>query len=132
MSAEVWYLDSSAIVKLVLPEPESEALNVWARSAGPLASCGLARVEVVRAVSLVDAARSDAARVIVDTLFLLVLDDQVYRSAQGLQPAHLRSLDAIHLASALLLGEDLAGVVTYDARMAAGAQALGLDVLAPS
>ena len=91
-----WYLDSSAIVKLVVRERESAALTAWRADLDPedvVMTCELAVAEVVRAV--------------------------------------IRTLDAIHLAAALAAGEDLGGIVTYDARMADAARAGGLLVLAP-
>jgi len=62
---------------------------------------------------------------------LIRLDDALYEAAADLDPPFLRSLDAIHLAAAVSIGQDLAGVVTYDTRMADGARALGLQVEAP-
>jgi uncharacterized protein len=131
MSADVWYVDSSALVKTVIQEPESEALLHWLRDKDKLAACDLARVEVVRAVRLSDPAAVRRARSVVATLILIRVDDVVYEAAADLEPPALRSLDAIHLAAALSLGPDLAGVVTYDERMSEGAQALGLTVEAP-
>jgi predicted nucleic acid-binding protein len=62
---------------------------------------------------------------------LVRLDDDLLERATDIEPATVRSLDAIHLATALSIGSDLAAVVTYDARMSAAAQALGLPVIAP-
>jgi hypothetical protein len=131
MSADVWYLDTSALVKTVVEEPESSELADWLQDKGRLAACDLVRVEVVRAVRLSDPAAVPRARQAADTLTLVRLDDDLYARAADLDPPLLRSLDAIHLSAALSLGRDLAGVVTYDQRMAAGAGALGLPVLAP-
>lgn len=132
MSADVWYLDSSAIVKVVIEEPESAALRTWLAARPTRASCALARVEVARAVRSNDPDRVARAREAVERLTLLSLDDEVYRAAADIDPPSLRSLDALHLAAALTLGDDLAGVVTYDGRLADGARALGLTVEAPS
>lgn len=131
MSADVWYVDSSALVKTVIQEPESEALLNWLGEKENLAACDLARVEVVRAVRLSDPAAVTRARSVIATLTLIRVDDAVYEAAADLEPQALRSLDAIHLSAALSLGSDLAGVVTYDERMSEGAQALGLLVEAP-
>jgi uncharacterized protein len=131
MSAEVWYLDTSALVKTVIEEAESSALADWLQDKGRLAACDLVRVEAVRAVRLSDRTAVPRARQAVDTLIGVRLDDELYRAAADLEPPLLRSLDAIHLAGALSLGRDLAGVVTYDRRMADGARALGLQVVAP-
>lgn len=131
MSAEVWYLDSSAIVKTVVQEPQSAELLAWLRDKETLAACDLIRVEAVRAVRLSDPAAVSRARAAVATLTLIRVDDAVYDAAADLEPALMRSLDAIHLAAALSLGRDLAGMVTYDRRMAEAAQTLGVRVEAP-
>jgi predicted nucleic acid-binding protein len=131
MSADVWYVDSSALVKTVVEEPESSVLADWLQSKERLAACDLVRVEVVRAVRVSDPEALPRARRVVGTLILIRLEDDLCESAANLDPPLLRSLDAIHLAAALSLGSDLAGVVTYDARLAHGARALGLPVEAP-
>lgn len=131
MSADVWYLDASALVKTVIEEPQSAALAEWLRDKDNLAACDLVRVEAVRAVRLSDPGAVSRARRVVATLILIRLDDSVYDAAADLEPPLMRSLDAIHLASALSLGRDLAGMVTYDRRMRDGARALGLRVEAP-
>ncbi|MGH2716201.1 MAG: type II toxin-antitoxin system VapC family toxin, partial [Thermoleophilaceae bacterium] len=123
MNAEVWYLDSSALVKAVVEEAESSALADWLRDKDRLAACELVRVETVRAVRVWDAAAVPRARQAVGALILIRLDDDLYEMAADLEPPFLRSLDAIHLAAALSMGRDLAGVVTYDGRMAEGARA---------
>jgi predicted nucleic acid-binding protein len=131
MSAEVWYLDTSALVKTVIAEPESRALLGWLRRK-QLVACELVRVEAVRAVRGSDSDAVLRARRAVRALNLIRLDDDLYDAAADLEPADLRSLGAIHLAAALSVGPDLAGVVTYDRRMALGAHALGLRVQAPT
>ncbi|MEJ2358390.1 MAG: type II toxin-antitoxin system VapC family toxin [Deinococcales bacterium] len=132
MSEPVWYLDSSAIVKLVVEERESRALMAWLEEAPVAVSCDLARVEVVRAVRPSGAAAVDRARRVLGALTMLRLDDPLLERAGGLEPVTLRSLDAIHLAACLTLGADLAGLVTYDARQAEAATGLGLRVEAPA
>jgi len=131
MSAEVWYVDSSALVKTVVEEPESNALAGWLQRKEQLAACDLVHVEVVRAVRVSDPEAVPRARQVIGTLILIRLEDDLYESAADLDPPLLRSLDAIHLAAALSLGSDLAGVVTYDSRLADGARALGVAVEAP-
>jgi predicted nucleic acid-binding protein len=131
MSADVWYVDSSALVKRVIEEPESEALERWLDGKKRLVACELVRVEVVRAVRASDPAAVPRARQAIRTLTLLRLDDDLYEAAADLDPPLLRSLDAIHLAAAIAVGGDLAGVVTYDARMADGACAVNLTVQSP-
>jgi uncharacterized protein len=131
MNAEVWYLDSSALVKTVVQEAESSALVNWLRDKDRIAACDLVRVETVRAIRGSDPAAVPRARQAIGTLILIRLDDDLYELAADLDPPLLRSLDAIHLAAALSVGRDLAGVVTYDGRMAEGARTLGLEVEAP-
>jgi predicted nucleic acid-binding protein len=131
MSADAWYLDSSAVVKTVVEDAESTALADWLRRQDRLAACDLVRVEVVRAARGSDPAAVPRARQAIGTLTLIRLDDDLYETAADLDPPFLRSLDAIHLAAALTMGPDLAGVVTYDRRMAAGAEALGVRVESP-
>lgn len=133
MSAErVTYLDSSAIVKLAVEEPESAALRRYLRRRRPLVTSALARTEVARALlPLGEAAvrRGDDA---LSRLELVRINDRILSAAGSLLPAELRSLDAIHLATARQLGVDLGRVVTYDDRLAAAAAALGWPVAAPS
>lgn len=125
------YLDSSAIVKLVVREAESAALRRFLRSRPERASCGLARVEVPRAVAAEGAAAILRARQIVATLDLVQLDDALLDAA-GELAGTLRSFDAIHVSAARELGEDLDCVVTYDRRLGAAAGAIGLTVAAPA
>ncbi len=125
------YLDASALVKLVVPEPQSRALAGYVEGRAPLTSCTLARVEVVRAVAAHGPLAVRTARTLLGELDLTHLDDELLDLAGELEPP-LRSLDAIHLAAALELGDELEAVVTYDARMASAAAALGLTVAAPA
>lgn len=125
------YLDTSALVKLVVAEPESDALRTWlVQQADPVTS-DLARTELARAVRRVAPDLMPAARGVLDVLTILTLDAEIFEAAGRLDPAELRSLDAVHLASALSLGDDLTAVVTYDDRQAAAATAYGVSVIAP-
>lgn len=125
------YLDSSALVKLVIREPESSALRGYLRRHRRRVSCGLARVEVVRAVAAHGAQATARARQLLARVDLLRLDDVLLDAAARLEAANLRSLDAIHLSAAESLSEDLSAVVTYDLRMASAARTLGLRVASP-
>ena len=126
------YLDSSAIVKLVVAEPQSFALRRYLRRKRPLISSALARTEVLRAV-LGEGERGNArARVVLARLDLVRVNDRVLDAAGELLPAELRSLDAIHLATARQLGSDLGHVVTYDERMLHAARRLGLATATPA
>ena len=129
----VWYLDSSAIVKFAVIEEETEAILRWrAELDGDdvMMTCELAVAEVVRAIRRVDG-DVNVALAHLDSLEQLVMDRDLMLAAGTLAPVDLRSLDAIHLAAALAAGDELTGIVTYDARMAAAARDLGLPTLAP-
>jgi uncharacterized protein len=129
--SDVVYLDSSALVKLVVAERESGALRRYLRSRPLRASCALARVEVLRAVRPHGGAAMKRARALVRRLDLVQLDDDLLDAAAALDAGVLRSLDAIHLAAAQVLGGDLTAVVTYDDRMTTAAGRLGLPTAAP-
>ncbi|WP_447003785.1 type II toxin-antitoxin system VapC family toxin [Saccharothrix isguenensis] len=126
------YLDTSALVKLVLSEPETLALNAWvnARSEVPRISSSLARVELVRAVR----AEGDAA-IRQATLILVELDEMPMTTdlldAAGALAFPLRSLDAIHLASALRIRTHLDTFVAYDKRLLTAADEMGLPTASP-
>jgi predicted nucleic acid-binding protein len=129
----VWYLDSSAIVKFAVAERESVALARWRSGLDDgdvLMTCELAVAEVLRAVGRVGA-DTRVALAHLDALDHLAVDRDLLLSAGALAPTSVRTLDAIHLAAALAAGEDLGGVVTYDDRMAAAAEELGLTSVAP-
>jgi hypothetical protein len=126
------YLDSSALVKLVVREPESSSLAAHLRHRRTRVSCALARVEVVRAVRGHGRPAIIRARALLARISLLRLDDALLDQAAALDGATLRSLDAIHLAAAQTLGDRFVEVVTYDQRMAEAARQLGLQVAAPA
>ncbi len=126
------YLDSSALVKLVVLEPESRALRAYLRGEPQRVSCGLARTEVLRAVRPVGPAAIAAARRLLQRIDLIRLDDALFDAAGMLEPVGLRSLDAVHLAAAHLVAPVLHAIVTYDRRMAEGAGELGFAIVAPA
>ena len=126
------YLDSSAIVKLAVREPESDALRRYVRRRRPLVSSALARAEVLRALLPGGEAALTAGRHALARVDLVRVNDRVLTLAGSLQPAELRSLDAIHLATADRLGADLGVIVTYDERMTVAARSLGYKVSAPA
>lgn len=133
MSAErATYLDSSAIVKLVVREQESSALRAYLRRRGPHVSSALARTEVLRVMLPLGAPAWKRAHDVLGRIELVRIGPQILSDAGTLLPADLRSLDAIHLATALLLGRSLRTVVVYDTRMARAARALGLPVANPA
>lgn len=125
------YFDSSALVKLAVREPESTALRAFIRRRTARASCALAHVEVVRAVRHHGPAATARARAILERIELVQLDDLLLDAAARLPVEHLRSLDAIHLAAAQRLGDDLSVLVSYDERMLAAARGLGMSVASP-
>jgi predicted nucleic acid-binding protein len=127
----VIYLDSSALVKLVVAEPESAALRRYLAAEPDRVSCMLARVEVYRAVRDHGSMAVTRARRLLQRLHLVPLDDELLEAAAALDPRVPRSLDAIHLAAAQLFGGELTALVTYDRRMAAAAGLLELTVAAP-
>ena len=128
-----FYLDTSALVKLVVAEAETPALLTWLRAAdrAPV-SCDLARTELLRAVRRVAPDRAVQVRTVLDSVTLVEVSTAMFEEAGRLDPTLLRSLDAVHLAVALALGDDLEGLVTYDERMAAAAEFNGLPVSAPA
>jgi predicted nucleic acid-binding protein len=126
------YLDASAIVKLAVEERESDALRRYLRPRRPLVTSALSRAEVARALlplGMDAVRRGEAVLTHVETVRI---NERVLTSAGRLGPVDLRTLDAIHLATAAEVGDDLARLVTYDGRMASAAEALGFSVVAPS
>ncbi|MBA3690101.1 MAG: type II toxin-antitoxin system VapC family toxin [Actinobacteria bacterium] len=124
------YLDSSAIVKLVAREAGTTELVQTVRADPEVVSSALAWTEVVRAVRR-SGGRSARAEAVLERIALVPIDDGIIRSASRLFPTTLRTLDAIHLATALSLEADLAALVTYDERLAGAGRRTGLEVRAP-
>jgi len=128
-----FYLDTSAAVKLVVEERGSKALRSWiARTRASIVSSDLTRTELLRATRRGAPERMPQARAVLDSLILITLPTQLFERAADLEPDLLRSLDALHLAAALDLGDDLDGIVTYDDRLGAAAVAHGITVVAPA
>lgn len=133
MPGSLAYLDASALVKLVVVEPDSSALSVFLGAWTSRITSRISAVEVARATrraaipELVDR----AARVL-DGIAFVELSSEIARLAGALEPPVLRSLDAIHVASALSLGANTGPFVTYDVRLQEAAAAAGLDVRAPA
>jgi predicted nucleic acid-binding protein len=130
----VIYLDSSALVKLVFEEAESDALAQWLadRQAMPKFSSELTTIELVRTCRRRDADAVVGARQVLAGLDLIPLTADLVESASSIGPPDLRSLDAIHLSSALLISEDVTAFVAYDVRLKTAALAAGLEVVAPT
>lgn len=125
------YVDSSAIVKLAVREPESAALRRYLRRRRALVSSALARAEVLRALLPAGDEAVARGRSVLRRFDLIRVNDRVLSAAGLLPPTELRTLDAVHLATAALLGEELRALVTYDVRMAVAAERLGYRVVGP-
>jgi predicted nucleic acid-binding protein len=127
------YLDTSALVKLVVAEDESQALThfLGAHSDDSLFSAALAHTELIRAVAPNGAPAIADARDLLGRLDTVTLTRQLLDDAGTLLPLRLRSLDAIHLAAAQRAGGSLRAVVTYDSRMLAAAADLGISTTSP-
>ncbi|MCY4424048.1 MAG: type II toxin-antitoxin system VapC family toxin [Acidimicrobiaceae bacterium] len=128
----VFYLETSAAVKLIVREAETEAMLAWAQDhAGNIVSSDLTRTELLRAVRRGAPDRGDEAGRLLDRADVVDLPTGVFERAAVLDPAILRTLDALHLAAAMEFGADLEGMVTYDDRLASAAAAHGITVVSP-
>ncbi len=125
------YVDASALVKLVVAEPDSAEMLQWYVQAERVVISRVGIVEANRA-----AARRpydpDHLRFVLDSIDVVELGPGIADRAAGVGPASLRALDAIHLATALELGSELVHFVTYDLRLADAARAAGLPVVLPA
>jgi predicted nucleic acid-binding protein len=129
----VIYLDTSAALKLVLPEAETGALELWiAERAGiPLVSSRLLRIEMSRTVTRLAPHRTERAHVVLSGVALLSMDDTA-PTAEVIGDSMLRSLDTIHLATAYGIRADLTALVSYDKRLCRSAAAVGLPAESPA
>jgi predicted nucleic acid-binding protein len=126
------YVDSSAFVKLVVAEPETQALRSFiAGRHSRRVSSALLRAEALRAVRHLGADALAAVREGLRRVDLIGVDDRILDAAGILEPRVLRTLDAIHLATALAIGDDLDAIVTYDSRMVEAGRLLGLVTATP-
>ena len=125
------YLDPSALVKLVIDEPGSAAMRRWFIEAERVATSRIGIVETRRA-----AARRphDAAhlRAVLESVIVVEFDAAVADRVASVRPASIRTLDAVHVATALMLGASLEAFVTYDEHQAAAARDAGLPVVSPA
>jgi uncharacterized protein len=126
------YLDTSGFLRLVVSEAESAALRAEIAGGDALVSSALLVVEARRTAARYGPFALARARSGLTAITLLPLDDATLEDAANLEPAELRSLDAIHLAAALSLGGDLGRFYCYDHRLSAAALALGVDVRRPA
>ena len=126
----MWYIDSSAIIKLIKPEKESAAL-IKKLPSGLIAS-RISRVEVTRTIIRYEPDLLDATYDVLADIQMVPVEDAIITIAENLpQFIDLRSLDSLHIASALSIKNVLKGVITYDKEMAKAAVSLGFKTLSP-
>ena len=130
------YMDTSALTKLLIAEPETPELRTWLAAqidqGESAATSALGRVELMRTVARYgDTGQADRARYLLDGLDILPLTEPIMTLAESLGPATLRSLDAIHLAAAAYFEQELTAVVTYDHRLMNGCRDIGIATASP-
>lgn len=126
------YADTSALVKLIIDENESESLDHYVSESDlQLASSVIAEVELLRAVNRVERDRLEEARQLLDEMILLPLTTDIKHRAANLGPDSLGSLDAIHLATAIEIHADLRAFVSYDNRLIDSARSTGIEAIVP-
>ncbi|WP_416444229.1 type II toxin-antitoxin system VapC family toxin [Leucobacter sp. HNU] len=126
------YADTSALAKLIVEEPESDALVDWYTEVeAVLVTSDLARVELMRTVHRIDPELSVDAHDLLRSCEIISLDSIDYERAGTLPPAPLRSLDALHLIAAQNLGDALDAILTYDIRLAEAAAVRGIRPVHP-
>jgi predicted nucleic acid-binding protein len=125
------YVDSSALVKLVLDERDAAPMRRWYVEADRVVTSHVGAIETRRAVArkVVVSGHVDA---VLRSVSIVLLSPAIGLLAASLAPATLRTLDAIHLATALEIGPELDAFVTYDGRLAAAAHEAGLPVVQPA
>jgi hypothetical protein len=132
MAGQLLYLDSSAIVKLIVPEPQTKAVRELLRSWPERVSSVVARIEVERVARRIGGGAVRRARSVLSRIALVDLDEDVVQRAAALEPTQLRTLDAIHLATAISLGADLGALCAYDVLLGDAAASKTIDVLVPA
>ena len=130
------YMDTSALTKLLIAEPETPELRNWLTSqidqGDSAATSALGRVELMRTVARYgDISQADRARYLLDGLDILPLTEPMMSLAESIGPATLRSLDAINLAAAAYFDQELTAFVTYDHRLLNGCRDIGLTTASP-
>jgi predicted nucleic acid-binding protein len=132
----VIYMDTSALTKLLVAEAETPDLHAWLTTQSDqgehTVTSALGRVELMRAVARQEEpGLPERARYLLDGLDILPITDAVIALAESIGPATLRSLDAIHLASASQIRHELTSFVTYDHRLLEGCREVGFDTQSP-
>jgi predicted nucleic acid-binding protein len=130
----LYYLDTSALVKLVVVESETKALRKYIADLDPsdLVTSAITRAELLRAASRQGTSVVIKARDVLDGIAEITITRALLDQAASLQPATLRTLDAIHLATALEIGTALRRFVAYDARLLGAAVQANLPTLTPA
>jgi len=134
---KAWYLDTSAVVKLVRLERDSSALRRWVlereEAGDAIVSSDVLRTEVIRVARRAgDDALPGTGVSVLDRIAIIQIDAAVFQRAGYVGSPSLRSLDALHVAAALELGPDLGGIVAYDERLIVAAGEAGLPTASPS
>lgn len=125
------YVDNSALVKLVLPEAESSSMIEFTAKFDTLVTSTIGAIEFRRAVKRHYAQQLWAVERVLAEMTILELSHEVRRTAELLEPTILRTLDAIHLASALVIREELEAFVAYDERLLEAARLAGIPTVSP-
>ncbi len=127
----VFYVDTSSVLKLLVDETHSTAMREWFAGHEAVWSSQLLRTEALRAARRLGVT-DEAVEEVLAGISLILPSAATFGVAGGLEPQSLRSLDALHLATALELGGDLEGLVAYDRNMIDGARAASVPVLSPT
>ncbi len=129
----LYYADTSAVIKLLVEETDSKAFAAFydAHADAEWVSSALLRIEVTRAVARAMPALLPDARDLLLAFSCIAIDDDIVEGAMNEPDRGLRSLDAIHLATARVLAPELDGLVSYDDRLVRAAADAGLDVVSP-
>ena len=128
------YLDTSALVKLIVKEPETGALRRFIAKADPemFVTSALSRAELFRvAIRQTEVSVLSKAKEVLDGVSEMTITQSLLETAGTVGPPHLRTLDAIHLVTALEFGKELVAFVAYDTRLLAAAELAGLPTVAP-
>lgn len=126
------YIDTSALLRVIFPDDTTPALQRYLGRDPALVSSALLRVEARRGTVRRAPLRLPQVDVVLSEVEVVGIGDAVVESAGRLSDPNLRSLDAIHLATALLINEDVDALLTYDIRLADAARAHGLEVVSPA